>query len=661
MLIRARPARQVLRLALVCAFMAWALGIALLAVRPWHLVELKLFDLVSVATAPRKSQLPITIVGIDEASFAQLGKRWPWPRDMHARLVQRLAAAGASVIAFDVLFPEGAAPEEDKALAEAIKAAGNVVLAADYAFHETAVARQWLRVDPVPEFTAAGAVAGLTTVSLDEDAVLRAMPTGDDVFWRQTVRALLKARPGVVPEPYVQPEAMIRHLGPARTFPYVSYYQVLNGDPAIPKDFFADQIVLVGRDVRASLESGGASQDAFATPFLQEAKLLTPGVEIQATILENALMGQAVQPAGTRRNAVVLTLAVLLALPALAFWHPVRSALLMLLVAGAGTAASVWLFASHNQWQLFGAPVAALAAAYVLMGTGSYITERRRTGELRSAFSKYVSREVVDQIIASPESLKLGGQRRELTVLFSDLAGFTSVSELLSPEKVADMINLYLNEVTAVIMKHGGTVDKYVGDAVMAFWNAPLDDNEHALHATQAAIGMQEAMHRLQPRFQEMGVEKLAMRVGVHSGPAIVGNMGSDLRFDYTALGDTVNLASRLEGANKPYGTPILVSASTAAQLRGKVRLRLVDRVRVKGKSIPVEISTPCDDDALAKATFAAWNAYANRQWDEAAEAWVNIALTWPDDRLAPIYLERIEQFRREPPPDDWDGSTALS
>jgi adenylate cyclase len=656
-----RPARQVLRLAIACAFMAWALGLALLAANPWYLVELKLFDLLSVATAPRKSQLPITIVGIDEASFAQLGKRWPWPRDMHAKLVQRLAGAGASVIAFDLLFPENATPEEDKALAEAIKAAGNVVLAADYSFHETAVARQWLRVDPVPEFTAAGAITGLATVRLDEDAVLRAMPAAPDAFWRQAVRALLKARPGVVPQPFVADDAMIRHLGPARTFPYVSYYQVLNGDPAIPKDYFADQIVLVGRDVRASLESRGSSPDAFATPFLQESKLLTPGVEIQATILENALMGQALEPAGPWRNAGVLTLVLVLALPLQAWWHPVRSAVLVLLIGGAVTAWSYWLFASANQWQFVGAPAAALVAAYLLMGTGSYITERRRTGELRSAFSKYVSREVVDRIIAQPDSLKLGGERRDLTVLFSDLAGFTSVSEKLPPEKVADLINLYLNEVTGVIMAHGGTVDKYVGDAVMAFWNAPLDDRDHALHATQAAIGMQAAMARLQPRFRELGVEELHMRVGVHSGPAIVGNMGSDLRFDYTALGDTVNLASRLEGANKPYGTPILLSADTAAQLRGRIPLRLVDRVRVKGKTIPVEVATPCDDPALVKATAIAFAAYAARDWDEAEAAWLNVALAAPDDPLAAIYLDRIERFRQEPPPEGWDGATSLS
>ncbi|HVZ45646.1 MAG TPA: adenylate/guanylate cyclase domain-containing protein [Ramlibacter sp.] len=660
MLIQARPGMQAVKLAAACGLFAWALGFALMFLRPWTLVELKLFDLMTVATAPGKSSLPITIVGIDEASFTQLGKRWPWPRDMHAKLLDRLHAAGAGVIAFDLLFPETSAPAEDQAMAEAIRRAGNVVLASDYAFHETASMREFLRVDPVQPFTEAGALSGLTTVDLDQDAVIRAMPRDAEAFWRQTVRALLKARPGLVPDPYVPPGALIRHLGPARTFPYVSYYQVLNGDPAIPKDFFADQIVLVGKDVRASLEATGTGGDLLATPFLLESNQLTPGVEVQATILENALMGQTIVPASFGRNAMVMTLAVLLAIPALLYWQPLRSGAAMLVLGAALSAVTVWLFKDHGQWQYAGTPLAALLAGYLATGTGSYLTEKRRATQIRSAFSKYVSSDVVNRIISSPESLKLGGERRELTVLFTDLAGFTTVSEKLAPEAVAELVNTYLNEVTGVIMKHGGTVDKYVGDAAMAFWNAPLDDPKHALHAVQAAIEMQEAMDKLQPRFRALGVEKLSMRVGVHSGPAIVGNMGSDLRFDYTALGDTVNLASRLEGANKHYGTRILLSASTAAALSGAVRLRQVDRIRVKGKTVAVDVFTPCADAKLAAATDEAWKAYVAADWEAAERAWVRVQAIAPDDTVARVFLARIAKLLTLSLALDWDAATAL-
>jgi len=655
-----RPGLQAVRLAAGCVLLGWILGVVLSVARPWHLVELKLFDLVTVATAPRQSQLPITIVGIDEASFAELKQRWPWPRQMHAKVIERLAQGGASVIVMDLLFSENATPEEDRAMAKAIETAGNVVLASDYTIEETATFRTRKLVPPVPEYLAAGAVAGLSAVTLDQDGVIRFMPTGDDVLWRETVRTLLRVQPGLLPQPFVRDVALIRHLGPAGTFPYVSYYRVHNGDPQIPPDAFKDQIVLVGRSVRAAVDAGGASSDTFATPFLQESKTLTPGVEVQATILENALMGQTIAEAGFWENLATLTAALALAFAALVFWHPVRSGLLMLALGGAVTAASVWMFTAWQQWHLLGSPVLALLASYLAMGTGSYMTEKRRAAQIRSAFSMYVSGELVNQIVAKPEMLRLGGQRRELTVLFTDLAGFTSVSEKLAPETVADLINLYLNEVTEVIMRHGGTVDKYVGDAVMAFWNAPLEDRQHALHATEAAIEMQTAMDKLQPRFREHGVEGLKMRVGVHSGPAIVGNMGSDLRFNYTAMGDTVNLASRLEGANKPYGTPILLSASTVEQLDGTVGLRLVDRVRVAGKQIPVDIFTPCSEALLIQATADAWAAYARREWDVAEKEWHYVEHIVPDDPLVPIYLARIARYRQEPPPPDWDGSMAL-
>lgn len=657
-----RPApaeRQRLYAAAACAA-AWAVGAALLFLPQWRAVEERVFDLLTVATAPGKSQLPITLVGIDEASFTQLGARWPWPRDLHAELTRRLRQAGAAVIAFDVLFAEAARPEEDRAFAEAIAAAGNVVLAADHAYHETAALRQWLRMDPVPALTRAGATAGLATMQLSGDAVARLFSQHEDAFWRQTVRALLRARPGLATEPYVAPGAMIRHLGPAHTFPYVSYYQVLNGDPNLPPDFFADQIVLIGRDVRASPESGAAQADTFATPFLFASGLMTSGMEIQATMIENAMMGQAILPAGPLRNLLALSLLMLAAWTALRAWDPLRSGALALLLGAAAAGAVAWAFRAHHLWFAAAAPLAALLLATLAMNAVSFLAERRRAQEIRGAFAMYVSRAVVDEMIADPRRLRLGGERRELTLLFTDLAGFTALSERLAPESVAAVINLYLNEMTRIVMDSGGTVDKFIGDAVMAFWGAPLEDPRHAARAVRAAQDMQAAMAALQPRFAALGAGPLRLRIGLHSGPAIVGNMGSDRRFDYTALGDTVNLASRLEGANKAYGTGILLTADTAAQLGGETPLRRVDRVRVKGKGIPVDIFTPCADAALAQATEAAWAAYAARDWARAAALWRELRRRWPGDALCEAYIARIAAFAEAPPEADWDGAFAL-
>jgi len=301
-----------------------------------------------------------------------------------------------------------------------------------------------------------------------------------------------------------------------------------------------------------------------------------------------------------------------------------------------------------------------LVLAYVAMGAASYWTERRRASQIRSAFEMYVSRDVVREMVAHPERLRLGGERRELTLLFCDLAGFTSLSERLSPEALTEVINLYLNESTKIVMGLSGTVDKFIGDAIMAFWGAPLDDAEHALHATQAAIGLQDLMHRLQPQFAALGAQGLALRIGLHSGPAVVGNMGSDLRFNYTALGDTVNLAARLEGVNKAYGTGILLSENTAAALNDALPLRPVDRVRVKGKNVPVQVYTPCADPVLAAATSRAWDAYLARDWDASLSAGAAMLAQAPHDALPGVFAERIAGLRSAGVPPDWDGSVAL-
>ncbi len=660
MKLRLRANKSAVRLALFSALVGWVLGVAALFVPLWQAVENKVFDVLTVLTASRKSALPITIVGIDEASFTQIGVRWPWPRDLHARLVDRLRESGAAVIAFDVLFPEAGTAQEDEAFTRAIRAAGNVVLASDHVYHETASSRQWLRMDPVAAYTLAGATPGLATTVLDGDAIARRTSTPDDSFWRESIRTLIRSRPGTVQEPYVPPGALIRHLGPAHTFPYVSYYQVLNSDPAIPKDFFQDQIVLIGRDVRASLDSNAAQADTFATPFLMGSGLLTPGVEIQATQIENALMGQSIVPAALALNVLGISLAVLLALPILLWWGPLRSTLLTLVLGTALAGASVWLFGALNLWLATATPLLALGSAFLNTLGGAYFSEQRRANAIRSTFTRYVSADVVAEMIEHPELLKLGGQRREISVLFSDLAGFTSLSERLSVDAVAQVINLYLNAMTHIIMEHQGTVDKFIGDAVMAFWGAPLDDTQHALHVTQAAVAMQAAMRELQPQFHALGVDHLELRIGINSGFAIVGNMGSDLRFDYTAIGDTVNLAARLEGANKAYGTDILLGSNTAGMLGGRLALRAVDRVRVKGKALPVDVFTPCTDAALVALTQQAWDAYLSRDWEHARGHWLQVQELAPDDALAVLFEERIGNYWLAPPPPEWDGSIAL-
>jgi adenylate cyclase len=654
-----RRPHKLAALGVVAVLACWALCLQLAVSPAWRQVELKVYDWLSVATAPRRSSLPITIVGIDEASIAKLGKPWPWTYDVYAGVVDRLAQAKVSVIAIDLVLPDAANPGTPE-LAAAIQRAGNVVLASEHAYTETAMVRQWRLVAPAAPLLPAGALAGVRDLALDEDAEVRRVPDDDESFWHQMARMLLTTRPGIVPDPVVPEGAMMRPLGPARTFPYVPFEKVLEGDPSVPPALFEDQVVIIGRAIRATLTANASQGETFATPFLATSHVLTPDAEVQATLLENALMGQTITAASTRENVAVLTLCLLAGGIALWFWHPLRTSLILLGIVGLLVGFSAWLFASRGIWLYTALPVLGLALSIAVVGAGAYRAERQRVSALRTTFAKYVSSQLVDEIVANEGKIRLGGESRELTLLFCDLANFTTMCEGMPPQAVGEVVNLYANAMTQVIMAHGGTVDKFIGDAVMAFWGAPLPDPDQALHATRAALAMREAMKGLQPRLRELGAPAMSLRIGVHSGPAIVGNMGSDLRFEYTALGDTVNLASRLEGANKAYGTSILLSGATAQALGGLVRLRRVDLARVKGKTVPVDIFTPCADARIVEASDVAWTAWLKRDWDRAERQWMSMLALDSHDGVSALFMRRVQQMRAEPPPPDWDGSSAL-
>jgi adenylate cyclase len=231
----------------------------------------------------------------------------------------------------------------------------------------------------------------------------------------------------------------------------------------------------------------------------------------------------------------------------------------------------------------------------------------------------------------------------------------------LSPEQVAHLLNEHLTAMTRIVLHHGGTVDKFIGDAIMAFWGAPLEDPDQAFHACQAAWEMQEEMRRMRQEHEDdPAFPSIRMRIGLHSGYAVVGNMGSMDRFDYTAVGDNVNLASRLEGVNKLYGTEVLLSAATAEQLRGRIPLRRVDKIRVKGKTQPIEVYTFAAGPDLGGLDERAITAYHRQQWDEAESLWHKVLLRAPQDGIAALYLKRVAAFRTTPPGSDWDGSVAL-
>src|SRR5205085_7674889 len=251
-------------------------------------------------------------------------------------------------------------------------------------------------------------------------------------------------------------------------------------------------------------------------------------------------------------------------------------------------------------------------------------------------------------------------ERREVTMFFTDLEGFTAMTERLGAEQVARILNMHFTRATAIIKRHGGTVNRFIGDAIMAMWGAPMDDPQQSVNACKAACEVQADMAELRKELVRQGLPEIRMRLGIHTCVAVIGNLGSSDRFDYTAIGDGVNLAARLEGVNKLYGTGILVSGETVEKVAGAVPMRLVDRVIVKGKSEPVDIYTPCEDGALIEMTAGAVAAYRERRWEASELMWQEILKRHPDDGVCAVYIERIARCRIVAPAPTWQGAVEL-
>ena len=654
----ALPPRVLAAFAAVIALVFGAVGFT----APWHVLELKGFDLLTRLTAPQRSTVPITIVGIDESSFQQVGRQWPWPRQVYAKAIDEIRRSGALVIGIDVLLhePSNGGPADDHALARAITEAGNVVVASDRIYEETALSRRWLRVDPLPEFVEAGAQNGYVKVELDPDLVVRRMPAAEDSFWSKIAARLQALEPGLAHSAAPEQGAMVRYVGGDHTFPYVSFYQVLDAKKYLPPNAFDGQIVLIGRDIQASVDARAAQSDLFFSPFTGDSGGLMPGVELHANFLETAFRENAIRPAPAPWVPALVVLVVAIGFAAMRPWRPLVSGAVMLAVIAALAGADWALFQKLNIWLPVIAAMSAAVVMYLSYGGIAFVVERRRRNEIRRAFSLYVSPEVVDHVMAHPERLGLGGERREVTMLFTDLQGFTTMSEQLGAEQVAQILNEHFTRATAIVKRHGGTVNRFIGDAVMAMWGAPLDDAEQAAHALRAACEMQQDMVALRTELSARGLPPIHMRIGVHSCTAVVGNLGSSDRFDYTAIGDGVNLAARLEGVNKLYRTGILASADTVDKARGAVPMRVVDRVIVKGKTQPVEIFTPCADLAACEASAAAVRAYRARQWDESERCWREVLAKLPDDAIALLYLDRIRTCRTVPAASEWHDAVEL-
>lgn len=647
----------------------------------------------------------IYVVRIDDSALEKYGRFAQWPRTMHGQLASQLGEWSAAAIFFDLLFTqEDRDPAVDRALAEGFRQAGVVYSAISLTdresyFFESRIPKDELirnaprsvfRVEeipgsetlpdlaetkilegPAPLITRACLGLGLVNVFGDDDGVIRRQPLllrhGDLVIPTVSFRLFLDLLginsdevhlvPGETLHagPYSFPVdrngCFLIHWYPPDRGPYreLSYYDVL--EARIPTEAMAGAVCLIG-------PTAAALEDLKPT----SAGLAVPGVKIHTTLLANLARLDTVGMMGRWQG---ILLAVLLG--ALAAFFAVRfrttggvllsvGLLLLLLVAG------FYAFAAWSYWIELFRPALGLTVAYAGTMAYRYMTEERQKRVIKGAFQQYVPPAVVDEMLLYPEKLRLGGERREISVLFADIQGFTGFSEQLDPEELTHFLNRFLTEMTRRIFEEQGTVDKYIGDAIMALFGAPLSFDDHAHRAVEAGLGMRREVERLRAEWGGQVSASFDMKIGINTGAVVVGNMGSDMRFDYTAIGDNVNLAARLETLTRKYGVGLLISESTREAVGEEFMVRELDLVRVKGKTRPARVfevighTGSVEDTPEARERIRTFNEglghYRARAWDQALACFSSL----DGDPAAEVFAERCEHLKDEPPGSEWDG-----
>jgi adenylate cyclase len=545
---------------------------------------------------PRPPVAPIVIVTIDESTFAELNVQWPFPRAMHADLLSRIAAGKPIAIGVDLIFdtPSARGPDDDAALGAAVAAAGNVVLGAAVAhdvqpvpglnlMYERATLNQ--PIDVIRR--GAVGVAALNMLRDPDNEIRRAIvrtPLVDEwILGLDAELHALMAKAGVPVKPLPSAESiLINFRGGRNTYPWISYYQVLRGE--VPPSVFKDKVVLIGPTTEIL-------HDQFPTAFARGGEM--PGVEVHANALETLVRGNPIRQVPEALSTTLAVLAALCGSALVVRLHAFRALLAALGLWVILTMAAYAGFTLMDVWMRGMAGSLALLLGYGTTVIENFVREQRE----RRRLSQFFSPDVVREVVRHKDEGSLTTSRRLVTVLFSDIRGFTSISEKLEPEQVAEMLREYLSEMTEIVFKHGGTVDKYIGDCIMALYNVPFEDAEHAIKAVRTGLEFQERTLAVSQRWEaKLGVA-IRNGVGINTGEAVVGTLGSRQRLEYTAIGDTINLGSRLESITKEYKTNIIISESTYEHVKGQFVTRELGDVTVKGKTRPVKIYAVLPDN----------------------------------------------------------------
>ncbi len=540
---------------------------------------------------------PVQLVYLDDYSAKKLNQPLgdSWNRELHTRLIDRLTTDGAQLVFFDVVFDAAAENAAgDEALAEAIRRNGRVILGAGLeVLNPLGGVSQERILPPIRLLRKAAAGWGLLTFRpVDPDYGVRQMFLGTSDLPTSTWRAaeLMEAL-AVKVDRTNGPQRWINYYGPTGQVPSVSFVQAIEPE-GLPPGYFKDKIVFVGG--RTAVGFLGANRDEFATPFSRSDGKMTPGVEIHATILLNLINGNWLTRLPAKQETL-LVLAVGLLLGLLAWVRPLFATAAAILATLALVATVWWMVWHERVWFSWLVPVAIQIPAGLFWSLGvQYYSEARRRKELRRAFGFYLSPQMAEKISNSDFDLTPGGRTVEATIMFTDLEGFTTLAEDLDPAEVSQTLIAYFERTTACILERKGTIVKYVGDAVMAGWGAPVDQPNHAILAAEAACDLRCLSD------MEMRGKRMRTRIGVSTGNVLAGNLGSSFRFDYTMIGDTTNFASRLEALNKYLGTQVLIAESTRAQLDDRIVVRPLGEFRAAGKTKSVaihELICRCGDD----------------------------------------------------------------
>ncbi|MEW6507000.1 MAG: adenylate/guanylate cyclase domain-containing protein [Bacteroidota bacterium] len=695
---------------------------------PLKELELKLLDnrFLERGKIDIKDSSDVVILEITQDAYDQIpppSNKWPWPRSIFANVIENLNEAGVKAIGLDINMasPDQFSPKNDSQLTDVIRKYRNVVVAgkidieAEQLFD---IGKSYIRKldqNYGNIFFSADSSIGIVNPPPDYDKVFRRylpyVKSGvDEKILPSFGFALINKYFGnknsdlaervdgyfeldnkLIPQ-FDRYSVLINFYGPSRTFPHIKLIDVLDdkdfktideieynddvntweeylSDPGLRK-ILENKIVLIGSTMPED-------RDLLPISFAEGKRKgdnIIYGVEYHANIIQNILWEDYlfVQSKSEEILLIIFLTIFIFIVTSLIRKVKLRVGILseilnlitIALIVYAVYLISIYLFISNKMVVAIVSPSLAIVFAYLGSTAYHFIKERHQNVLITGMFSQYVSKSIVSELLANPDKLKLGGEKKTLTVLFSDIAGFTTFAEKKEPEELVSFINEFLNEMTEIIINNGGTLDKYLGDAVMAFWGAPVEIEDHAFKACLSALQMQDKLAELRDKWSKAGEPLIHIRIGINSGEVIVGNIGGKKRFDYTVLGDDVNLASRLEGANKEYGSNIMISGSTYEIVKDKFLVRELDIIRVKGKVEPTKvyelISLVDDPKALSAIDkmheyFQGIELYRHRCFEAAIDYFKRCSEKL-GDYPSKVYMNRCNYYLQNPPPDDWDG-----